>query len=149
MKVSNIEQTQGADGEPRWVYSFEGKKLTLTEWSESPCCKIGDEYPYEVEIIKPAQGRWYYKRKQGAAKTPQAAKETQVATPKAENDDWLIVQWMTSQRKYSELATQLECHHIVPGGEIELMKAANRIDNIVAQWFRADVLSIPKKALKE
>lgn len=61
MKVSNIEQAVGVDG-PIWVISFEEKKLTLTE-KEKPSYSIGDEIPFDLEVVKPEKGKWYYVRK--------------------------------------------------------------------------------------
>jgi len=61
MKVSNIEEYVGADG-PCWTVSFEEKKLTLTE-KERPSYSIGDELPFDLEVVKPEKGKWYYIRK--------------------------------------------------------------------------------------
>ena len=136
MKVSNIEQTQGTDGEPRWTYSFEGKKITLTERGESPCCKIGDEYPYEVEIIKQQQGRWYYKRKQ----TTQQSKPTTTRREwKPKNDDDIMLQVAFKG------AVELELHHIVPEGKVD----TQRVLQITGDLFRGLLLMRPKKILNE
>lgn len=155
MKVLSIEELKKTDGSSYWQVTIPKKDGTpsgspLVEWAK-PTYSIGDELPFEVELMKPAKERWYYKRRDDIVKTPQANVPQPARSPKVAsqgNDDWLVVQWMTSQRKYRELATQLECHHIVPGGEAELNKSSKRIDNIVAEWIKADVLMLPKKEEK-
>lgn len=70
MKVLNIEKTPTTDGF-LWLVQLAKKdgtpsKVPLRETTE-PTYKVGDEiYSSNVELIKPEQGDWYYKRKEGA-----------------------------------------------------------------------------------
>lgn len=77
MKVLNIEEHVKTDGKPYWQVTIPKRdgtasKSPLIEW-EKPTYKVGDELPFEVVLIKPDKGEWYYKRKEGS---------TQVSTPK-------------------------------------------------------------------
>jgi len=64
-RVENIEETTKPDGSACWMVSFAGKKCTFAD-SDTPTYKIGDELPFALELVKPAQGNWYYKRKETA-----------------------------------------------------------------------------------
>lgn len=67
MKVLNIEELYKADGKPYWAVTVPKKDGTaaqspLLEWIR-PTYNIGDELPFDVELMKPSGSQWYYKRR--------------------------------------------------------------------------------------
>lgn len=91
LRVSNIEQMRGTDGDI-WVVSFEDKKLKLTE-KEEPSYDVGDILPFQVKVHKPPEGQqgdWYYYRASSSAPPKQSPKETKTFTYK--NDDDIMLQ---------------------------------------------------------
>ena len=66
MRVLNIEEYAAVEG-ARWAVTLAKKdgapsKVPLVE-TEQPNYNIGDSLPFEVTLIKPDKGNWYYKRK--------------------------------------------------------------------------------------
>jgi len=136
VKVTNIEEMPGADGAPRWVFSFEEKKLTLTERGGTPSCNIGDEYPYDVEVVKPEKGKWYYKRRDTAQETKPTEKAKPTWKPSKNDDDILLSVAFKG-------AIELETHHIIPEGNLD--KAINRVLQATREIHAGLLLLRPKK----
>jgi hypothetical protein len=136
MKVANIEETVGGNGNPLWVISFVDKKLTLSEWAK-PTFSIGDEYPYETELIKPEKGRWYYKRKGTTTQENKPTEDKPKYTPKTypKNDDDIMLQVAFKG------AIELETHHNPPEGEINTA----RVIQATSELFAGLILMRPKK----
>ncbi len=114
-KVSNIEQTVGTDGS-LWVISLQDKKVTLTV-REEPTYKEGDILPFEIELVKPEKGRWYYKRRGTSTQASGSTEGTKfTAKPSwkpTKNDDAIL------QAVAFKGAIELEKHHYVPEGKTD------------------------------
>ena len=136
MKVRNIEETPGADGQPRWVVSFfkqDGSpaKPTMTE-KEKPTEAVGDDIP--VVMVKPDDGPWYYKRKQGAP-TKQASKSAEKsykADPEKRDDNLL--------QSALKAAVELYCHENPPSGKIDTAP----VTAATAEIFASLIIMRPK-----
>ena len=119
MKVLNIEELKKTDGSSYWEVTIPKRDGTpsgspLVEWTK-PTYSIGDELPFEVELMKPAKERWYYKRKDSQVSKP--ATETKTWQPpyqkSPKNDDAIL------QAVAFKGAIELEKHHYVPEGKVD------------------------------
>jgi len=119
-KVSNIEETPGADGSPRWVISLQDKKVTLAV-REEPTYKIGDMLPFEIELIKPEKGRWYYKRRgitTQASRSAEAPKsESRKSYGKSPEEQESI-----ERQVDKKMAAEIYCHVTEAGAEFDKSK---------------------------
>ena len=108
VKVSNIEELQSTtDGKPYWLISFEGKKMGFTDW-DKPTYGVGDELPFELELVKPEGKKWYWKKKGVAAKsTP--AKTEQSKQSKSYTADPQKIESIEYQNARN-LAVEMYCH---------------------------------------
>lgn len=116
MKVLNIEELKKADGSSYWEVTIPKKDGTpsgspLVEWTK-PTYSIGDELPFEVELMKPAKERWYYKRRE-ATQERKPMEGTKPTWKPTKNDDAIL------QAVAFKGAIELEKHHYVPEGKTD------------------------------
>jgi len=118
MKVLNIEELKKTDGSSYWEVTIPKKdgtasKSPLVEWTK-PTYNIGDELPFEIELIKPDKARWYYKRKDTPAQVIKGETRQQksfTASPeKIESIEY---------QNCRNLAVQLYCHTTDAGVELD------------------------------
>ena len=116
LKVSKIEQTVGGYGNPLWIISFEGKKLTASEKIE-PQFKIGDAL--NVQFHKPPagqEGAWWYEILHDD-KTPVSTKpkeKSYTASPEKIES----IEYQNSRN----IAVQLYCHVTEQGTPFDAAK---------------------------
>ena len=139
MKVLNIEDTVGADGQPRWAVYFEKQDGTQAKnqmvEATKPTENIGDDIP--VTLIKPTDGSpWYYKRKAGTSSSGGFKPRPQEKTFKADQsklDDIMIMSaW--------KIADEQVRHHIVPAGKVD----TGTLGQIASEIFASMVIMRPK-----
>ena len=107
MKVSNIEELQSTtDGKPYWLISFEGKKMGFTDW-DKPTYGVGDELPFELELVKPEGKKWYWKKK-GVAATSTPVKTAQSKQSKSYSADPQKIESIEMQNNKNN-AVELYC----------------------------------------
>jgi hypothetical protein len=137
MIVEKIEEVCcSKDGQPYWVIHFQDKKLTLTEWDVKPNYAEGDELPFEVTVVKPEQGKWYYKK----AATKVGGKPNIPLTKAAFKDDDVIM-------LQTAFKGAVECEKVwyVPDGKAH----CDRVLQNMAELFAGMLLSKPKKKSNE
>ena len=127
MKVKNIEESLKADGSSYWVVTLAKKdgtpsKVPFPEWTTKPTYNIGDELPFEVDLVKPPYPeKWYFERRG----TGDGASSTE--TPKSGGTKtWGKPAWKPNKNE-DEIrlavavkgAIKLEMHHYVPEGKTD------------------------------
>ena len=138
MKVSNVEETVGGDGQPRWVVSFTKQdgspaKNQLVE-STKPTEAIGDDLP--VVLVKPTDAPWYYKRKVVTASGTQQVRsqgKSYKADPEKLDDIMIMSAW--------KIADEQIRHHIVPAGKVDV----GLIGQVASEIFASMVIMRPKR----
>jgi len=114
MKVENIEELQSTtDGKPYWIISFEGKKMTFTDW-DKPIYAEGDELPFGLELMKPAGKKWYWKKKEtsrSVIKAESKPKTSYTASPEKIES----IEYQNSRN----IAAQIYCHVTEPGAPFD------------------------------
>ena len=148
MKVFNIaEQENPETGKPYWIVSFEGKKMTFTDW-DTPTYAVGDELPYELELMKPEGKKWYWKKRgvasSGGSKPATTSQSTvkQEGRTKSYSADPAKIESIELQNDKNN-AAKLYCHVTEQGTPFD--------SDMLNKLFRAcqalgvDVVSVAKK----
>lgn len=139
MKVLNIDKTPKAEGGFVWSVTLAKKdgtpsKVPLTE-STQPTYKVGDEiYSSNLELIKPDEGDWYYKRKEGSTQVSRGRPEKSYKADPEKLDDIMIMSaW--------KIADEQIRHHIVPAGKVD----TGLLGQIANEIFASMVMMRPKR----
>jgi hypothetical protein len=135
MKVLNIEKTPKADGGFLWIVTLAKKdgsesKPRLHEHTE-PNYDIGYEiYASHLELIKPDEGSWYYKRKDGGTQMSrgpaQASRGFKAGKAYSKDDNAIMVQVAFKG------AIEAEGYWYVPDGKAHTDRVIQNTDDLVA-----------------
>ena len=136
MKIAEISKLKFSDGKEKWRVNLEDDKKALwldTTKFPTPPFKVGDDIP-EESLQLSQSGKGYVLK---AKSQPVATSERQRYTP--DGEDWTNIRTAVMQ------AVELEKHHIIPTGKVDV----GAVMQNAAEIFAAMVVMKPTRGNKD